>query len=187
MEQGRSAPKARLAYIENTFPQPRRPETMRPARSKADGALRGWRAWQMELTVPYRIHDVPVDGGALRVGEWGPDDPAVPTVIAVHGITAIAPGLGRGSAGHAAGRSHRPGPAWRVAGGGQTGLDGSVWRGSGADSYGGAETGSTGARQHCLVPDSATRTAQRDPRPLQPERDRALESRAARHENPGGV
>jgi lipase len=38
--------------------------------------------------VAYRTHDVPVDGGALRVGEWGPDDPAAPTVIAVHGITA---------------------------------------------------------------------------------------------------
>jgi len=38
--------------------------------------------------VTYGIHDVPVDGGALRVGEWGPDDPAAPTVIAVHGITA---------------------------------------------------------------------------------------------------
>jgi lipase len=38
--------------------------------------------------VTYRIHDVPVDGGALRVGEWGPGDPAAPTVIAVHGITA---------------------------------------------------------------------------------------------------
>ena len=36
----------------------------------------------------YRIHDVPVAGGSLRVGEWGPDDPAAPTVIAVHGITA---------------------------------------------------------------------------------------------------
>ena len=36
----------------------------------------------------YRIHDVPVDGGSLRVGEWGPGDPASPTVIAVHGITA---------------------------------------------------------------------------------------------------
>lgn len=39
----------------------------------------------------YRTHDVPVDGGILRVGEWGPDDAdssAVPTVIAVHGITA---------------------------------------------------------------------------------------------------
>lgn len=38
--------------------------------------------------VTYRIHDVPADGGALRVGEWGPDNPAAPTVIAVHGITA---------------------------------------------------------------------------------------------------
>jgi len=36
----------------------------------------------------YRVIDVPVDGGALRVGEWGPDDPAAPTVLAVHGITA---------------------------------------------------------------------------------------------------
>ena len=36
---------------------------------------------------PYRIHDVPVDGGALRVGEWGPGDQGAPTVIAVHGIT----------------------------------------------------------------------------------------------------
>lgn len=36
----------------------------------------------------YRIHDVPVDGGSLRVGEWGPDDPDAPTVLAVHGITA---------------------------------------------------------------------------------------------------
>jgi lipase len=39
----------------------------------------------------YRTRDVPVDGGTLRVGEWGPDDTdnaAVPTVIAAHGITA---------------------------------------------------------------------------------------------------
>jgi lipase len=36
----------------------------------------------------YRIHDVPVDGGALRVGDWGPDDPDAPTVVAAHGITA---------------------------------------------------------------------------------------------------
>jgi pimeloyl-ACP methyl ester carboxylesterase len=36
----------------------------------------------------YRIHDVPVDGGSLRVGEWGPGDPDAPTVLAVHGITA---------------------------------------------------------------------------------------------------
>ena len=36
----------------------------------------------------YRTHDVAVDGGNLRVGEWGPDDPGTPTVIAAHGITA---------------------------------------------------------------------------------------------------
>lgn len=42
----------------------------------------------------YRIHDVPVDDGFLRVGDWGPDNPDgsdlsdVPTVIALHGITA---------------------------------------------------------------------------------------------------
>lgn len=36
----------------------------------------------------YRTYDIPVDGGSLRVGEWGPDDPAAPTVIAAHGITA---------------------------------------------------------------------------------------------------
>jgi len=38
--------------------------------------------------VTYRTHDVPVEGGALRVGEWAPQDPAAPTVVAVHGITA---------------------------------------------------------------------------------------------------
>jgi len=37
--------------------------------------------------VTYRIHDVPVEGGFLRVGEWGPVDQVAPTVIAVHGIT----------------------------------------------------------------------------------------------------
>ena len=41
----------------------------------------------------YRTHDVAVDGGTLRVGEWGPHEPfdgdrlTAPTVIAVHGIT----------------------------------------------------------------------------------------------------
>jgi lipase len=45
------------------------------------------RTSDMEGTVTYRTHDVPTSGGALRVGEWGPDDPAAPTVIAVHGIT----------------------------------------------------------------------------------------------------
>ena len=43
---------------------------------------------EMGSTVTYRIHDVAVNGGALRVGEWSPEDPAAPTVIAVHGITA---------------------------------------------------------------------------------------------------
>jgi len=38
--------------------------------------------------VSYRMHDVPVQGGALRVGEWAPEDPSAPTVIAVHGVTA---------------------------------------------------------------------------------------------------
>jgi lipase len=38
----------------------------------------------------YRTHDVPVDGGTLRVGQWGPDDVehSGATVMAVHGITA---------------------------------------------------------------------------------------------------
>ena len=38
----------------------------------------------------YSLHDVPVDGGTLRVAQWGPADAdsSVPTVIAVHGITA---------------------------------------------------------------------------------------------------
>jgi pimeloyl-ACP methyl ester carboxylesterase len=39
------------------------------------------------FTVGYRTHDVPVEGGSLRVGEWGPEDPTAPTVLAVHGIT----------------------------------------------------------------------------------------------------
>jgi pimeloyl-ACP methyl ester carboxylesterase len=42
----------------------------------------------MEQAMTYRIHDVPVDGGNLRVGEWGSDDPSAPTVLAAHGITA---------------------------------------------------------------------------------------------------
>jgi lipase len=39
----------------------------------------------------YRTHDVAVDGGTIRVGDWGPaepDSPADPTVIALHGVTA---------------------------------------------------------------------------------------------------
>ena len=41
----------------------------------------------MAVVAQYRVHDVPVDGGSLRVGEWGPDAPGAPTVVAVHGIT----------------------------------------------------------------------------------------------------
>ncbi|MFB0833288.1 alpha/beta fold hydrolase [Arthrobacter halodurans] len=36
----------------------------------------------------YGTADVPVPGGVLRVGVWGPGDPGAPTVLAVHGITA---------------------------------------------------------------------------------------------------
>jgi len=48
------------------------------------------RTSEVRTPATYRIHDVPVDGGTLRVGEWGPDDcdNTAPTVIAVHGITA---------------------------------------------------------------------------------------------------
>jgi lipase len=42
----------------------------------------------MERAMIYRTHDVPVDGGTLRVGEWGSDDPSAPTVLAAHGLTA---------------------------------------------------------------------------------------------------
>lgn len=34
----------------------------------------------------YRTHDIDVRGGKLRVGEWAPDSPAAPAVLAVHGI-----------------------------------------------------------------------------------------------------
>lgn len=36
----------------------------------------------------YRTTSVPVRGGALALGLWGPDDSDAPTVLAVHGITA---------------------------------------------------------------------------------------------------
>lgn len=36
----------------------------------------------------YSSIDVPVRGGTLHTGIWGPDDPAAPTVLAVHGVTA---------------------------------------------------------------------------------------------------
>ncbi len=37
---------------------------------------------------PYRTVDVPVRGGTLHTAVFGPDDPAAPTVLAVHGVTA---------------------------------------------------------------------------------------------------
>lgn len=36
----------------------------------------------------YMSIDVPVRGGLLRTGVWGPDDPGAPTVLAIHGVTA---------------------------------------------------------------------------------------------------
>jgi lipase len=36
----------------------------------------------------YRTADVAVRGGALRCGLWGPEDPAAPVLLAVHGVTA---------------------------------------------------------------------------------------------------
>lgn len=35
----------------------------------------------------YQTVDVPVDGGALRVGVWSDETPEPPTVLAVHGVT----------------------------------------------------------------------------------------------------
>lgn len=37
---------------------------------------------------PYRSLDVAVQGGTMRVGIWGPDSAAAPTILAVHGVTA---------------------------------------------------------------------------------------------------
>jgi lipase len=70
----------------------------------------------------YDTLDVPVDGGALRVGRWTASDPGAPVVLAVHGVTAnhlawqalaaldrftvVAPDLrGRGRSGGLAGRA----------------------------------------------------------------------------------
>ncbi|MSR99259.1 alpha/beta hydrolase [Arthrobacter sp. BL-252-APC-1A] len=36
----------------------------------------------------YTSIGIPVRGGTLHTGIWGPDDPAAPTVLAVHGVTA---------------------------------------------------------------------------------------------------
>ncbi len=53
----------------------------------------------METAVPYRIQEVPVRGGEMRVGVWGDDGPLV---VLVHGITSshmtwalVGPQLGR--------------------------------------------------------------------------------------------
>lgn len=36
----------------------------------------------------YRTAEVAVRGGTLHTAVWGPDDPAAPTILAVHGVTA---------------------------------------------------------------------------------------------------
>ncbi|WP_404287206.1 alpha/beta fold hydrolase [Glutamicibacter arilaitensis] len=36
----------------------------------------------------YRTELVPVNGGNMQVGLWGPQDPQVPTVLLIHGVTA---------------------------------------------------------------------------------------------------
>ena len=36
----------------------------------------------------YRTRDIPVQGGTMRVGLWGPEDREAPTILAVHGVTA---------------------------------------------------------------------------------------------------
>jgi len=38
--------------------------------------------------LPYSTLDVPVRGGTLRTGVWGPQDPDASAVLAVHGVTA---------------------------------------------------------------------------------------------------
>jgi len=38
-------------------------------------------------TAAHRTVEVPVAGGALTVGVWGPDDPAAPTAVLIHGVT----------------------------------------------------------------------------------------------------
>ncbi|QWT23461.1 alpha/beta hydrolase [Subtercola sp. PAMC28395] len=35
----------------------------------------------------YFTHDVPVRGGVMRVGEWRPECPDAPTIVALHGMT----------------------------------------------------------------------------------------------------
>lgn len=41
-----------------------------------------------EVGPGYRQHSVGAAGGRMTVGIWGPEDPAAPTVLAVHGVTA---------------------------------------------------------------------------------------------------
>ena len=36
----------------------------------------------------YTSAEIPVRGGSLHTGIWGPDDPDAPTVLAIHGVTA---------------------------------------------------------------------------------------------------
>ncbi|MET4095608.1 alpha/beta hydrolase [Arthrobacter sp. UYCu712] len=36
----------------------------------------------------YRTADIEVRGGTLHTAIWGPEDPHVPTILAVHGVTA---------------------------------------------------------------------------------------------------
>lgn len=36
----------------------------------------------------YRTTEIPVRGGTLHTAIWGPEDPAAPTILAVHGVTA---------------------------------------------------------------------------------------------------
>lgn len=36
----------------------------------------------------YRTQDIPVQGGTMRVGIWGPAEQHAPTILAVHGVTA---------------------------------------------------------------------------------------------------
>ncbi|BCW66442.1 hypothetical protein NicSoilB4_12050 [Arthrobacter sp. NicSoilB4] len=43
---------------------------------------------QATNTPTYRTTEVEVRGGALHTAIWGPEDPAAPTILAVHGVTA---------------------------------------------------------------------------------------------------
>ena len=43
---------------------------------------------QATSTSSYRTTEVQVRGGTLHTAIWGPEDPAAPTILAVHGVTA---------------------------------------------------------------------------------------------------